>query len=261
MPLSDKLSFRANGLMRRELMDFLRDPLWQFIGVIVAIIATGVSILLYLKSRNIKRLAYEVISNTPIISIKDEVKGDVQVLFKGKPIKDARLVVLRLWNNGNASISSSDYEDPIEFDFGGTAEILDASILGTVPEGLKDKISLQVNVGSISLSNHLLNKSDSINLKVLLTNYTEELKVRGHINGVKQIDKLISSRERDKMIDRTYIIALSACIGTAPLIGERAQRIFRGRPRGRLGTLGSSDGLVRGRPRRFGSTQGAGATL
>ena len=49
--------------------------------------------------------------------------------------------------------------------------------------------------------------------------------------------------------------------GTAPLNGERAHRDFRGRPRGRFGTLGSGNGLVRGRPRRFGSTQGAGATL
>ena len=55
--------------------------------------------------------------------------------------------------------------------------------------------------------------------------------------------------------------------------------IFRGRPRGRFGTLGSGNGLVEGRPRgrlgkegsatsrlrgwphRFGSIQDAGATL
>ena len=55
--------------------------------------------------------------------------------------------------------------------------------------------------------------------------------------------------------------------------------IFRGRPRGRFGTLGSGNGLVEGRPRgrlgkegsatgclrghprRFSSTQGAGMTL
>jgi len=48
--------------------------------------------------------------------------------------------------------------------------------------------------------------------------------------------------------------------GTATLTGERAQRILRGRPRGRLGTLGSGNGRLRGRPRRLGSTQGGGAT-
>jgi hypothetical protein len=67
--------------------------------------------------------------------------------------------------------------------------------------------------------------------------------------------------------------------GTTPLTGECAQATLRGRPRGRLGTVGSGNGCVRGRPRgrlgtvrsgsvalgghprRFGSTQGAGATL
>ena len=37
--------------------------------------------------------------------------------------------------------------------------------------------------------------------------------------------------------------------GTTPLTGERAQAIFRGRPRGRLGTVGSGNGCLRGRPR------------
>ena len=67
--------------------------------------------------------------------------------------------------------------------------------------------------------------------------------------------------------------------GTTSLTGERAQATLRGRPRGRLGRVGSGKGCLRGRPRgrlgtvgsgpvalrgrprRFGSIQGAGATL
>ena len=67
--------------------------------------------------------------------------------------------------------------------------------------------------------------------------------------------------------------------GTAPLTGERTQASLRGRPRGRLGTVGSGKGCLRGRPRGrlgiaesgavglqdrlacFGSTQRAGAIL
>ncbi len=42
--------------------------------------------------------------------------------------------------------------------------------------------------------------------------------------------------------------------GTTPLTGEHAQATLRGRPRGRLGTVGSGNGCVRGRPRgRFGT--------
>ena len=48
---------------------------------------------------------------------------------------------------------------------------------------------------------------------------------------------------------------------TTPLTGERAQATLRGRPRDRLGRVGSGKGCLRGRPRRFGWSQGAGATL
>jgi len=42
--------------------------------------------------------------------------------------------------------------------------------------------------------------------------------------------------------------------GTTPLTGEAAQVNLRGRPRGRLGSVGSGNGYLRGRPRgRFGS--------
>lgn len=66
------------------------------------------------------------------------------------------------------------------------------------------------------------------------------------------------------------------CGGTTPLIGEGPQASLRGRPRGRLGRVGSGKGWMRGRPRgrlgkvgfippflrtRFGATQGAGAIL
>ena len=44
------------------------------------------------------------------------------------------------------------------------------------------------------------------------------------------------------------------CCGRTPLTGERAQATLRGRPRGRLGFVGSGKGCLRGRPRgRFGS--------
>ena len=44
--------------------------------------------------------------------------------------------------------------------------------------------------------------------------------------------------------------------GTTPLTCERAQATLRGRPRGRLGTVGSGNGCLRGRPRgRFGSVE------
>jgi len=75
------------------------------------------------------------------------------------------------------------------------------------------------------------------------------------------------------------IIRRRSIRGRTPLTGERTQASLRGRPRGRLGRVGSGNGClrgrprgrldpcgsgigrVRGRPRRLGATQGAGATL
>ena len=53
---------------------------------------------------------------------------------------------------------------------------------------------------------------------------------------------------------RGTIVLQRVVAGTTPLTGEHAQATLRGRPRGRLGTVGSGNGCVRGRPRgRFGT--------
>jgi hypothetical protein len=44
------------------------------------------------------------------------------------------------------------------------------------------------------------------------------------------------------------------------LTGEEAQATLRGRPRGRLGTVGSGNGRLPGCPRFLGSVQGEGST-
>ena len=80
-------------------------------------------------------------------------------------------------------------------------------------------------------------------------------------------------------VSESYIPVPCEPPGRAPPTGERAQATLRGRPRGRLGRIGSGNGCFRGRPRGrfgvvgsetaclrdrldgFGSTQGAGAIL
>jgi hypothetical protein len=63
-------------------MDILRDPVWQFIGVLAAL----VTIFIALRQRNQKEIVYDIISDTPILSIKEEVKNRVKVLFDDKPV-------------------------------------------------------------------------------------------------------------------------------------------------------------------------------
>jgi len=42
----------------------LRDPIWQFIGAVLAFAAIVISILLYFMQRRRKALSYEIVSRT-----------------------------------------------------------------------------------------------------------------------------------------------------------------------------------------------------
>jgi hypothetical protein len=133
-------------------MEFLSSTVWQIISnVAIGLITISVSVLLFRKQIKRKGISYQVVSDAPVLSIKEEIKGRVQVLFDTKSVSDARMVILKIWNSGNTDILPSEFVDPIKFSFGEKAEILDAEILETVPINIKDKISIQLNAGSLIL--------------------------------------------------------------------------------------------------------------
>ncbi len=130
-------------------MEFLSSPVWQIIiNAAIGLITVSVSVLIFRKQIKRKGISYEVVSDAPVLSIREEVKGRVKVLFDTKPVSDARMVILKIWNSGNTDILTNEFVDPIKFNFGEKAEILDAEILETVPINIKDKISVTGQVRS-----------------------------------------------------------------------------------------------------------------
>ena len=77
----------------------------------------------------------------------------------------------------------------------------------------------------------------------------------------RKIGNLFETKADDGKLSKIGEVFSDDGTGIASLTGEHAQATLRGRPRGRLGTVGSGKGRVRGRPRRLGSIQGAGGTL
>lgn len=164
------------------MQDVLRDPLWQFVGVILTIV---VPVILYFVQRKRKSLAYEVISETPILSITEEVAGQLEILFQGDPVEQVHLIVYRLSNTGNVPIKSEDYERAVGFRFNDDARVLTAEITKTEPRNLNAEISVKEQ--SIQISPVLLNQRDSILVKALVSNYQKLPYVDGRIIGVKSI--------------------------------------------------------------------------
>jgi hypothetical protein len=76
--------------------ELMRDPLWTFVGVVFAILAVIVTILIFFAERKIKRLSYEFTSNTQLLGVKDEIQGKVQVLYDGEEVTKTSKKLLQI---------------------------------------------------------------------------------------------------------------------------------------------------------------------
>jgi hypothetical protein len=165
--------------------EFLRDPFWQFVGATLALVGIAVSVVLYYLQRRRKALSYDVVSRTPLMSVKEEVQGRVQILFDGTPVSAAHMVVIRVTNSGNVPIVPSDFLRPLKFGFGETVQILSAEIMETSPSNVE--ASLESDSKAVVLTPVLLNAGDTVTFKVLLAQFAGKIEVDGRVVGVKQV--------------------------------------------------------------------------
>ena len=191
--------------------DILRDPMWQFVAVLIAISAILISCALYWKQRRSKGLSYEILSRTPLLSINEEVKGKLQVLFDKKPVQQVHLVEIMLVNSGNVSILADDFERPVSLSFGEEAQILSASIAETNPDSLQASI---VNDGKkVVLTPTLLNQGDLIKTKMLVSKFNNQIAVDGRIVGVKNIQHV-----SEKLLRRLILMTIGLFLVLAGIV-------------------------------------------
>jgi len=189
--------------------DFWRDPAWQSVGVIVAVVLALLTILVGWRQAQKKSLSYSIASKINVLDIEDSIKSKVQVTFESKPVQDLYLIVIKFINSGNIPIHPSDYYQPITITFDGLAEILSVEVLDQSPKNLgvvPSHTSQNVEIPKI-----LLNQKDCFDLKVLVTNF-QNLSIDGRIAGVKAI------QERDSSTLEAYskvVLTLTAIFVTA----------------------------------------------
>jgi hypothetical protein len=172
--------------MRADMVDILRDPI---VAVIVAVIAVIVTVAIYLAQRTRKELSYEVLWDIPLIHIGNFEEG-LQLLFKGKPLRNAFSFSLRLVNSGNTPIVPEDFERPLAINFG-EGVLLKAEVQEATPENLRASISVKNQ--SIVLNPVLLNSEDSITIKCILSEYDGNVEVDARITGVKVVEERVRS--------------------------------------------------------------------
>ena len=178
-------------------MDIIRDPMWQFFGAILVVIGIIISIILYWIQRPKNSLSWKIISNAPLVKINSEIKGDLQVLFKGNPVENIQIVIIRIINTGNVPIKSGDYEYPINLNFDDNAQILTAEIIETIPNNIEAYTNIDENI--VFISPTLLNKGDSVTIKTLVNQFDNHISVDGRIVGVKDIQKLAEIDAKEQL--------------------------------------------------------------
>lgn len=165
-----------------------REPLWQFISAIVGIIAICCTIIIYYLQKQYKEISYEIITSSQLISTSKEFEANIKILFDNKPVSNVHLIVFKVINSGNISISAADFERPLTFMFGEAAKVMSADIISVEPNSLK--ISLNKIDDKISFKPALLNPKDSITIKLLLIDFNGQINPDVRIHGIKDIIKV-----------------------------------------------------------------------
>ena len=189
-------------------------------------VAIAVSIYLW-RLNTKKELSYNILRRAPLLNLKGAARNQLDVRFN----------VVRVFNSGHLAINSSDYQSNLSIILNPGAEILAASVIDTVPTDLKerlkgdDKKSILQNTNEerIPLTPILLNQGDSITVQILARNAAGQIKVHGHIFGIKAINAWREKRLLQKALTEIGALVMAfAMLAVQPsdLVNYRFQPVL-----------------------------------
>jgi len=177
------------------------DPNIQFlINLAIAIfgITVGAAVTIYVfhQQRQHPDLTWEILSNSPLISVSDQIKPKIQIRYENMPVSDIGLVLVRINNDGNIPIVETDFAEPLSLILPENTIILSKEISDPGPTGSKAEFKELKNPSDEPLSNEkplvklkppLLNPGDSLTIKLLVNKSGIKLNWDGHIKGIKEV--------------------------------------------------------------------------
>jgi hypothetical protein len=167
------------------MMTALKDP--RIIVGILAIINAIVIAVIFHWWRNRKALSYEVISDVPLFSIRQEIKHRVEVMLDGNSVGNVHLVIVKIINDGRVPIEDKDFVVPITIKVDENSELLTPEITKTIPTDLPAK--LVKDDKSVRIEPLMLNRGDSITVQVLASELSTPINITGRIKGIPQLKR------------------------------------------------------------------------
>jgi hypothetical protein len=160
---------------------------WKVILGSIAILVTLFGLFYFQWWRNRKRFSYEVLSNVSLVTTSAEVQDDVEILYKSKPVKNVRLLIIKLINDGFLPIKKDDFDNFVRITFPDGMVISTEKVLFH-PSNLDTSIRHEDNW--VEVDPALFNRKDYIQLKILVSSNLPLFNVTARIVGVSKIEKV-----------------------------------------------------------------------
>lgn len=167
------------------------------IAPIVTTIGIVVSLILWLITFRRKEMSYEIISDTPVIGVQDQITDHMHIVYGDDTVHNVYMILVKVINSGNVAVRAKDFDGKLAIQLPAGSRVLNACIAESNPSNLnersvKEGLSSQDLVDSfeserVNLRPVLLNKRDFITVKVLACRAQGLIAVSGHIEGIPSI--------------------------------------------------------------------------
>jgi hypothetical protein len=194
------------------MLELLRDPAWQFAGILLAAAAVVASFWIYWLQRQTKELAFGIVSSRRLLTVADEVSSRVRVELDGREIKDLHLTVYGLKNSGRRAVPASDFDRPLSLYFA-PEQVISAQVSSQAPRNLGAKLLVTDSV--VQLEPLLLNPGDHVLIQVLLSPGSPAGQLDGRVIDVADFQPINLRPELPKFHESGLVLLAAIC----PIIG------------------------------------------
>jgi hypothetical protein len=173
-----------------DLIELLKNGATQSAIGLAALIVAGVAIWLQRKPKKI--LFFQLVTDVPLMTIRETKISGVSILFQGQPIANARVLVFRIINKGTAAIRAEDFESPMVVEVGAKARVLSAEIEYARPSNIAAKPMAIAN--TVNFQPCLLNSNDGFRCRILVDGATAPPRLLARAADTQVTDKAPPSR-------------------------------------------------------------------
>jgi hypothetical protein len=160
-------------------------------GQIAVGLAAIVAAIFYSKRQIDKRKFVYQIKTTPIIQIDGVSSDDIEIRFKGRPVKTLNLYSVSVLNLGNRPILKNDWDENLTISFATDLQIVDFRIGASKPRNLNPSFAINEAEGlnEIRFQPFLLNSREGFRSEIVVAG-EDVPKITSRIVGISKIEHL-----------------------------------------------------------------------